>query len=372
VARHDALRLRLHSPGVALLNCDDRFDVGERDTSDLTPDEFGAFVTADAQVLHRAFVLNRGPLIRCVHYPHPVMARVLLLAHHFIVDQIGWILLETELDAELHHAAVRLPAVSYHDAVRWLAVRARSDELATDVEQWERLVGDGESPEAGAEGSENSVGLTRLTCGEVPAVCAHFIFDRARARRGITFNAVAVVAVMNALFPDRNRATATVNLIGSGRRGLTGMPDLSRTIGDFTCLYPVTVTLATSSGVDEQLRVAQQHLDRVPSAGISFGLLKYLGEPTAAERLRRLRIGDITVNYVGRRRELRRAVLAEAPDTPGDDLPLGGERDNLHEVDFVSSAGALEIRWYSSSGLYTDSQIEGYIDRAVRVLSGAE
>jgi condensation domain-containing protein len=107
VARHDALRVRLHSPGVQVLRCDDRFDVGERDTSDLTPDEFGAFVTADAQALHRAFVLTRGPLIRCVHYPHPVMPRVLLLAHHFIVDQIGGILLETELDAELRHAAAR-------------------------------------------------------------------------------------------------------------------------------------------------------------------------------------------------------------------------------------------------------------------------
>ncbi|MFH8791775.1 condensation domain-containing protein [Streptomyces sp. NPDC017941] len=371
VARNDVLRLRLDGDGYTLLAADERFDATVRDTAGLTPDELTAFVTADAQKLHRQFVLEQGPLLRCVHYPHPSAPRLLLLCHHFVVDQVGWLLLQAQLDAALREAELKPPAVSYHDATRWLADRACSAELAADAEAWERLVGTGLPVEPGPAGGPNSVGLTELTCARLPATDVRSLLGPLAGGARVTINAVAVVAVLNALFPGRDDLRATVNLIGSGRRGIPGMPNLSGTVGDFTCLYPVTVELATNAPVVDQLQAAQRHLDRVPSAGITFGLLKYLGEPRVRERLRRLPIGDITANYVGRRLPSRLTVLREVPESSGDDLPLGGERDNLHEVDFVLDSGALEIRWYTSSGRYPQARVESYLANAVGALSGA-
>ncbi|MEI5100660.1 condensation domain-containing protein [Streptomyces sp. PmtG] len=374
VARNDVLRLRMdaNGDGYGLLPPDERFDATARDTEALTPAELTAFVTADAEKLHQEFALDQGPLIRCVHYPHPVAPRLLLLCHHFVVDQVGWLLLQAQLDAGLRGAEVTPPAVSYLDATRWLADRARSAELAADAALWEELVDSGQPPEPGPGGGPNSVGLTQLTCARLPAADVRSLLDPLGAGNRVTINAVAVVSVINALFPGRDDVRATVNLIGSGRRGIPGMPNLSRTIGDFTCLYPVTVRLATTAPVVDQLHAAQRHLDRVPSAGISFGLLKYLGEPGVRERLGRLPIGDITANYVGRRLPSRLTVLREVPESSGDDLPLGGERDNLHEVDFVLDSGSLEIRWYTSSGCYPEERVESYLARALRTLTGPD
>jgi non-ribosomal peptide synthase protein (TIGR01720 family) len=370
VARHDGLRMRLRSEGAELLPADDpRFEAEVRSAPRLAEPDLADFVTEDAAALQTAFDLREGPLVRLVYYPHRSRGRLLLLAHHLLVDQVAWASLEAELDAELDGGRVRGPATSYEAAVSWFSEQARAPAIAADAPAWEGLVGDVVGVEPGRPGGTNTMAFNAAVRGRLDPVYARELLSQERARSGITMNAVALVAVLNALAPEREEARLTINLIGSGRRGLRAVPDLSRTVGDFTCLYPVTATIRTVDDLATQLRTAQAQLERVPTGGVGFGLLKYLGPPESAARMRRLRIGDVTVNYVGRRTPGRRSVLGETPESTGEELAPSAESDNVHEIDFVSDAGALELRWYASTDLYPEAQLAGYVRRALRALS---
>ncbi len=71
--------------------------------------------------------------------------------------------------------------------------------------------------------------------------------------------------------------------------------DVSRTVGWFTCLFPIKLHLR-SNGVGEQIKETKEQLRRIPNHGLGYGVLKYLRrelKPSRAERSR------IRLNYLG-------------------------------------------------------------------------
>ncbi|NEE59488.1 hypothetical protein G3M55_84990, partial [Streptomyces sp. SID8455] len=100
---------------------------------------------------------------------------------------------------------------------------------------------------------------------------------------------------------------AHIELEGHGREGrfvadAAGFePELSRTVGWFTTLFPVTVDPGTAPDLTAPaylaaaLKAVKEDLSRVPGNGLSYGALRYLTDtgPTAAAP-------QVLFNYLGR------------------------------------------------------------------------
>ena len=67
-----------------------------------------------------------------------------------------------------------------------------------------------------------------------------------------------------------------VDLEGHGREDILEDIDVGRTVGWFTSMYPVMLTLDHPDDLSYQIKTIKETLRKVPNKGIGFGILKYL------------------------------------------------------------------------------------------------
>ncbi|PWS41033.1 non-ribosomal peptide synthetase, partial [Streptomyces sp. ZEA17I] len=182
---------------------------------------------------------------------------------------------------------------------------------------------------------------------------------------------------------------AHIELEGHGREGrfvadAAGFePELSRTVGWFTTLFPVTVDPGTAPDptapgyLAAALKAVKEDLARVPSNGLSYGALRYLTEtmPTAPAP-------QVLFNYLGRfdagaagdwQLTGTTGQLGEKRD-PRMRLPRALEFNAIAEPDASGAYGLVTtISW--PEGLFTDDDITtlgGYFRAALATLATLE
>ena len=149
-------------------------------------------------------------------------------------------------------------------------------------------------------------------------------------------NDVLLAALARALCTWTGEHTARVDLEGHGREELFEDVDLSRTVGWFTSIYPVTLDLAGAPGPGETLKRVKETLRAVPGRGLGYGVLRYLSpwwQELAAEPA-----PEVAFNYLGQVDEAldEDSAFAPAPESRAPSGALGASQlppgDQLHRA----------------------------------------
>ncbi|MFI2215239.1 condensation domain-containing protein, partial [Streptomyces sp. NPDC020141] len=90
-----------------------------------------------------------------------------------------------------------------------------------------------------------------------------------------------------------------VDVEGHGRDEVVAGVDVSRTVGWFTCVRPVRVEAGVGVSVGEVLRGVKECVRGVPDGGVGFGLLRYVNGVTGGV-LEGLGVPEVAFNYLGR------------------------------------------------------------------------
>ncbi|QOV35583.1 amino acid adenylation domain-containing protein [Streptomyces ferrugineus] len=251
---------------------------------------------------------EQGEMLRAV-WLDPGSGRpglLLLTVHHLAVDGVSWRLLGPELAAG--ERPIPAPGTSFAGWARLLAEEALRPELA-DVQSawWERMLSGPDARIAGGRGA----GAPRavLTVELAPEVTEAVLAEVTEAFH-CGPDAVLLTALAAAALRRRDAGTGLlVHLEGHGREGLSRPADVSRTVGWFTTQYPVRLDAGDALGADfwqpardaagEALKQVKEQLRAVPSAGLGWGLLRYLN-PDTAPKLATLPVPDLRFNYLGR------------------------------------------------------------------------
>ncbi|MCW0216024.1 MAG: amino acid adenylation domain-containing protein [Pseudonocardia sp.] len=322
--RHDALRSRLLlDPGPAL----EIRPPGAVRSARLLRSVDGSPVDLDADVQAEVDALDpeAGVVLRAVHY---TSGRLLLVAHHAVVDAVSWRILATDL-AEAHAGNDLAPVgTSLRAWSAALAAHATEPDPAEPA-AWRRIL-DTADPLLGHRAPDpvrdtvSAVATHTLHLG--PEVAGRLLTELPAAHHGTVTDVLltALAAAVARWRRDRGRdagPAVLVDLEGHGREedALTAV-DLSRTVGWFTSLYPVRV----DPGVDElaedpggALRRVKEQLRAVPAGGLGYGALRHL----APEPVLPAVTPQVLLNYLGRYPGGERAAepWAGAPEAP----PLG-------------------------------------------------
>ena len=149
-----------------------------------------------------------------------------------------------------------------------------------------------------------------------------------------------------------------MDLESHGRHDLSNNLDISRTVGWFTAIYPVFLTL---KGVElgEDLRLVAGQLRQVPNGGLGYGLLRYL-DPEGGVRLQKAPKAEIIFNYLGQFDD----VLMEsdwhiAPEPTGLERSVTAKRTHLLEISSYVVGGRLHLGLGYSRAVHRDSTIQG-------------
>ncbi len=372
LAQHDALRMRFdrdanghwrqHNPPTHEVGLPLRRTLGEGDDEQRL-----AEITSVADALHAGFDLATGPLFTAMLFDaRGQSARYLFLAaHHLVMDAVSWRIVLADLATAYRQAADGEPidlgrrTSSFREWATRLAEHTAAGGFSGELDHW-LGVSTVELPArqgAGAPQTEVSIRLdhddTDTLLRAVPAAYRTRIND------------VLLAALAHAVTRWTGGDRISVDLEGHGREEIFDEIDVSRTVGWFTTVHPVTITVPPDQPWRQLVRAVRRQLRAVPNNGIGFGALRRLTEPEIRELLADKR-APIAFNYLGQwdnpdsgpanATELLRSVHG-AIGTEHSERDPG---DHLLEV-----AGGVQDGQLSFSWLYRPDQLDESTVRAV-------
>ncbi|MGN0121824.1 MAG: amino acid adenylation domain-containing protein, partial [Rhodococcus sp. (in: high G+C Gram-positive bacteria)] len=241
--------------------------------------------------------------------------RLLLVAHHLVVDGVSWRVLLPDLgQAWMQVAAGQTPSLpevgtSYR---RWAHVlHDTARDHAGELDHWTETLG-GAAPLAGVAPLDPEID-TLATTATVRIDLDPSATDAVLTRLPELYGSGTADGLLTALAlaaAQGGQRSLLLTLEGHGRDlDATGTVDLARTVGWFTSAYPVRLDLAddldltdaTSGGRASAtaIKTVKERLAAVPNNGAGYGILRHLDAQTAPV-LAALPTAQVSFNYLGR------------------------------------------------------------------------
>ncbi len=314
-AHHDALRMRFERTDDGWQQHNAGLDPGPQlrreDLTAVDAAERPAALERIADAVHAGFDLTRGPLLAAVLVTAEAQwePRLFLAAHHVVVDAVSWRILLDDLDTAYRQAARHAPidlgprTTSFRDWSHRLTEHVRAGGFDDEAEYWTGLPGSGDLPvdHDGDTDSDTGGGTAEVTV-VLDAQDTNALLRSAPAAYRTRVNDVLLTALAWALARWTGRANVSIALEGHGREDVLDGVDLTRTVGWFTTLYPVALTV---EGTDRPtwrtlVKSVRKQLRAVPGNGFGYGALRHLGTPEVREHLAETGPQPgISFNYLG-------------------------------------------------------------------------
>jgi hypothetical protein len=253
--------------------------------------------------------LGEGRVFRAVRYElgggEP--PRLLLVAHHLVVDGVSWRVLLADLERGLRQrrggSALALPprTTSVRDWHGCLAAWSESESARASARWWLAQPFDavGRIPADRAAGA-NTFGAVGDVTVELTAEETAALLTGAPRAYHARVDDVLLAALARALGAWTGTGCCSVDLEGHGRDDEFDGVDLSRTVGWLTSLYPVVLDVRGLAEPDALLVAVKEQLRSVPRRGLGFGVMRYLTSDDAlAASLRELPRPEVSFNYLG-------------------------------------------------------------------------
>jgi len=375
---HDALRLRFRRDGAGW-HQEHAPLPGSPPASFHRIDLSALPAAARLPVLERAsgeaqhgFSLDRGPLWRSVlfHLGEPLGRRLLLAAHHLLVDGVSWRILHEDLETAcadlMRGQAPGLPpkTTSYKAWSELLRDHAGAPETLAELGFWTAAADKPLRLPVEDPGVPDDRIVLRTVTLALEEETTTALLREAPAVLGAPAE-LLLSALGSTLAGWAGDGLLPVDLEGHGREDLFPDADLSRSVGWFTALFPVWLRIPRPSdpaGPRAALEAAQSALRGVPQRGIRYGILRYLSAAGAAA-LAHQPAAEVRFNYLGQVNRGPGAepgtLLRHAFETIG---PLRSPRGRPpYMLDVVAGAGGgrLWVSWTYGEHLIGGALVQG-------------
>jgi non-ribosomal peptide synthase protein (TIGR01720 family) len=372
---HDALRSRfqqaeqgwqqmIHAP-------DSEIPVEAVDLTALPSAEQWQALERQATALQGSLNLTDGPLVRFALFElNPAgtpVQRLLIVIHHLVVDGVSWRILLEDLQTAYQQLSqgqtVQLPAktTSIQQWSQCLQDYAHSETLRRDAEYWQDLLQAPISP-LPVDTPAQSMTVASLQTHELVLSAAETqaLLQELPQTLRVQVQEVLLTALVQTLTPWAGTPSLVLDLEGHGREDLFETVDLSRTVGWFTTLFPVRLTLAPGLEAAAALQSIKTQLRQIPQGGIAYGVWRYLAANPSPQFT-----SPVRFNYLGQ---------ADASFTPSSLFrwateACGPGRSGRHFTPYLLDIngfirdGRLRLHWTYSTRLYPQTTIQDLVQQ---------
>ncbi|NEE32476.1 non-ribosomal peptide synthetase, partial [Streptomyces sp. SID7982] len=303
--------------------------------------------------------------------------RLLLIAHHLVVDAVSWRILLPDLAQLCADPDAPLPPVETSFRTWSRALTGNATDRRSELPYWSEVLGEpgpapyGREPDPATDTPDT---VHRLIT-TVPVDLAEPALNEVTAAFHCTEQDVLLTAFVLAHSRWRSQSSTLVLLEGHGRDGV--LPEVAapaRTVGWFTSQYPfrarlteadADTTIADPNRAGRLLKQIKEQLRAVPDHGIGYGQLRHLD--TASEAVLAARPEPRTgFNYLGRY-DIGETDAAPEPWTPSPEsaavwrpAPALGVHTAV-DLDITAlrrpSGTELSVSWHHAGRLVSDEEI---------------
>ncbi|WP_261717665.1 non-ribosomal peptide synthetase [Streptomyces sp. FZ201] len=407
--RHDLLRATLartspedwslHVPPVGAVDAADWLE--RVDVSGLDAEALGAAVREHAHAARALLDPDAGVMVRAVWFDAgEAPGRLLLMAHHLVVDGVSWRVLLPDLAAAWEDVRAGRPArlapveTSFARWARTLTERAQEPAVEAQLPLWTGVLDGGAEPfppTRPLDPDRDTTGTQREVVLRLPAERTGPLLSAVPAAFGAQVNDVLLAGLALAVADWRRRnggsdTSVLVDLESHGRaEEIAGDDtDLSRTVGWFTSVHPVRLDAGTADpagafaggpAAEDAVRRVREHLSSLPVNGVGYGMLRHLN-PRTREELAAREPARIEFNYLGRFGIPEDTDWSYAPEEDAADIGPGADMREGHalSINVVTEDRAdgpvLAAHWSYLEGLLTDATVRDLAETWFRALEG--
>jgi non-ribosomal peptide synthase protein (TIGR01720 family) len=378
---HDALRLRFRKGEEGWEQWSaapelEGLEVARHDLSEVPDALLTAVLEKEASALQASLDLTCGPLLRIAFFDLGKVraARLLILVHHLAVDVVSWRILIEDLERGYRQLCagepIRLPAKtsSYKQWAEHLATLSRTEALAAELAYWARLAVPGEAGRASGLDANTEASARVVAASLEEEETRALLVDVPQAYRS-QISEVLLTALARGFARVQGLCSLRVDLEGHGREELTDGLDVSRTVGWFTALYPVLLTVDPAAVPGDSLKSIKEQLRSVPRRGLGYGLLRWLrGEERVAQVLAAVPPAEVSFNYLGQVSTRLSAELSIARESVGVVHSPRAVRRHLLEVSAVVLDRKFRTDWSFSLNFHSRPIVEALVNGFVSEL----
>jgi amino acid adenylation domain-containing protein/non-ribosomal peptide synthase protein (TIGR01720 family) len=303
--------------------------------------------------LQTDYPLTDTPLLRTYLFPSAGEdpARLILLAHHLIIDVVSWRILADDLRQLLRQAEEGLephlaPATApYSNWSRSLQQMTQTGQFSSDLAFWQAQH---PVPLAGVESLE-APATEATTAGFSASLSVEETVPLLQGAHR-SFNTTTQDLLLAALLQTIEGDELHLSLEHNGREAAGGTTDFTRSVGWFTATFPITL-----KGADDPAKniiSVKESLRKVPVNGLSYGALRYFGEEEVKQN------PPLLFNYLGR--------INTENDKGGSTWELlenglrakAGERSSMWEINAGIFDGSLRIDWRYAEAVFQKEEME--------------
>ena len=328
------------------------------DLSGLEPQFHSQALEAATAGLQRSLNYQTGPLIRAAWFSCGSGPPYLFMAiHHLVVDGVSWGILMEDLQRAhgqlVQGHPIQLPAktTSFKQWANRLQNHGGSEEVDGERDYWLQLSRVDNRPLPADQnplpGEREATEPAHFFISLEREPTLALLRDVPRSYRTQVTD-LLLTALVEALSDWTGQDALLMDLEGHGREGLFEDVDLSRTLGWFTSLYPVLLTLPQTNDPGQKLKSVKEQLRAVPNRGIGFGVLRHLSRDQGTRnQMANLPRPQIVFNYLGQfDRLLSKAACFQIADRPiGPSFSPTTRRRHLIEVNARIEGDRLGMGW---------------------------
>nr|WP_255408056.1 non-ribosomal peptide synthase/polyketide synthase [Chitinophaga sp. MD30] len=367
VSRHDALRFSYKptETGWQQTYGNDNHGWELVDLSHIAPALLGDAIVKHGNYYQRQVDISDGSMMIAVMINTPAAEkynRLMLIIHHLAVDGVSWRILLEELNIILNNTGQENNGLldkgySYRQWHNALTNYSQLQRLKDQLPYWQQLV---LTYQPLTTDKTSPATLTYADYGTIEAILdaqltTDLLLHTSKAYR-TDVNDLLLTALSLALSTWSGREKVYIGLEGHGREEIGVDVDSSRTVGWFTTLYPVALTMDANQTPGNQIKSVKEQLRKVADKGIGFGVLKHL---LHSPSLQGQDPWDVVFNYLGQSDHIlgQGELLSLAPETAGEDVdPLHSTTTRL-ALDSVVTRGQLMLTWRYSKHHYDQTTI---------------
>ncbi|PPK85263.1 non-ribosomal peptide synthase protein (TIGR01720 family)/amino acid adenylation domain-containing protein [Neolewinella xylanilytica] len=296
-----------------------------------------------ADALHRfqdGIDLDRDPLFRVIVFEGADAFRVLVWAHHLVVDMVSWDVILPSLTGQRDAGGT-----PYHYWADQLTTWARTGKFEGERGFWESQQGGAIRTDLSGQLPVRQSSVETVEA-RVSASVTAALLQNANDAYGTRPEELLMTAMLRVTRPWFDGPDQCINLERHGREPLDGGLAVGETLGWFTTAYPLTYRLS-GTDIGKDIVAVKETFRAVPSQGIGYGVLRYLA---GYEELRQQ--PALYFNYLGQ------AGLGKPHGTPPPRFVAEGLRSPRGEVNRVWEInarvedGELVFTWSFSHALH--------------------
>lgn len=333
------------------------------DLSNRSSLQVDAVIEQKAIELQTSLDLSKGNIFQVLFFKcgHGVADKMLLIAHHLLIDSISWPILLSDLESvylQLNRGeeiSLSSKTTSYRQWGNHLVELSTTGQFDEEKKFWKEQCLSENIPvdfDAQFPIQEESIKTIDL---KIDVDTTENLLKQSNETYRTKTEELLITALMLGLEKWAGISSLCLGLERHGRN--YGKLDLSDTVGWFTTYFPVLLKMEDGTNLKSSIISIKEKLRSIPNEGIGYGVLRYLKKEIGLTQR-----PQVIFNFLGNQKPFNSSVLGKGKFISKGVRSTQSERYHLLEINAFIEEGQLSFKFSYSEQFHKPESIRNLIE----------